>query len=71
MTQYNNLNVKLSHSQLKKLKSGVKNGTKVTLKAFFALVNFYFIFYNIIIQKQNAINSLLPIYAYNKIKKKL
>ena len=54
MTQYNNLNVKLSHSQLKKLKSGVKNGTKVTLKAFFVLINFYFIFYNIIIQKQNA-----------------
>ena len=54
MTQYNNLNVKLSHSQLKKLKSGVKNGTKVTLKVFFVLINFYFIFYNIIIQKQNA-----------------
>ena len=71
MTQYNNLNVKLSHSQLKKLKSGVKNGTKVTLKAFFALINFYFIFYNIIIRKQNAINSLLPIYAYKKIKQKL
>ena len=71
MTQYNNLNVKLSHSQLKKLKSGVKNGTKVTLKAFFALINFYFIFYNIIIQKQNAINSLLPIYAYKKVKQKL
>ena len=54
MTQYNNLNVKLSHSQLNKLKSGVKNGTKATLKAFFVLINFYFIFYNIIIQKQNA-----------------
>ena len=54
MTQYNNSNVKLSHSQLNKLKSGVKNGTKVTLKVFFVLINFYFIFYNIIIQKQNA-----------------
>ena len=32
MTQYNNLNVKLSNSQLNKLKSGIKNGTKVTLK---------------------------------------
>ena len=32
MTQYNTLNVKLSNSQLNKLKSGVKNGTEVTLK---------------------------------------
>ena len=31
MTQYNNLNVKLSNSQLDKLKSGMKNGTNVTL----------------------------------------
>ena len=31
MTQYNILNVKLSNSQLKKLKSGIKNGTEVTL----------------------------------------
>ena len=31
MTQYNILNVKLSNSQLNKLKSGVKNGTEVTL----------------------------------------
>ena len=30
MTQYNTLNVKLSHSQLNKLKSGIKNGTEVT-----------------------------------------
>ena len=62
MTQYNNLNVKLSDSQLNKLKSGVENGTKVTVKVFFVLINFYFIFYNIIIQKKNAINSFLPIY---------
>ena len=27
MTQYNTLNVKLSNSQLNKLKSGIKNGT--------------------------------------------
>ena len=32
MTQYNNLNVKLSNSQHNKLKSGIKKGTKVTLK---------------------------------------
>ena len=31
MTQYNILNVKLSNSQLDKLKSGIKNGTEVTL----------------------------------------
>ena len=31
MTQYNTLNVKLSNSQLNKLKSGMKNGTEVTL----------------------------------------
>ena len=32
MTQYNNLNAKLSDLQLNKLKSGEKNGTEVTLK---------------------------------------
>ena len=32
MTKYNTLNVKLSNSQLNKLKSGTKNGTEVTLK---------------------------------------
>ena len=32
MTQYNTLNVKLSNSQLNKLKSGIKNGPEVTLK---------------------------------------
>ena len=31
MTQYSMLNVKLSNSQLNKLKSGIKNGTEVTL----------------------------------------
>ena len=31
MTQYNTLNVKLSNSQLNKLKSQIKNGTDVTL----------------------------------------
>ena len=32
MTQYNTLNVKLSNSQLNKLKSGIKNGTEVALE---------------------------------------
>ena len=31
MTQYNSLNVKLSNSQLNKLKSRTRNGTEVTL----------------------------------------
>ena len=31
MTQYNTLNLKLSHSQLYKLKCGIKHGTEVTL----------------------------------------
>ena len=32
MNQYNALNVTLSNSQLNKLKSGIKDGTEVTLK---------------------------------------
>ena len=32
MTQCNTLNVKLHNSQLNKLKSGINNGTEVTLK---------------------------------------
>ena len=31
MTKYDTLNVKLSNSQLNKLKRGIKNGTKITL----------------------------------------
>ena len=31
MIQYNTLNVRLSNSQLKKLKSGIENGSEVTL----------------------------------------
>ena len=31
MTQCNSLNVKFSNSQLNKLKSGIKNGTEITL----------------------------------------
>ena len=34
MTQYSTLNVKLSNSQLNKLKSDIKNGTEITLKSF-------------------------------------
>ena len=32
MTQYNASNITLSYLQLNKLKSGIKNGTEVTLK---------------------------------------
>ena len=32
MTQYNILNVKLSNSQLNRLKLGVKSGTEITLE---------------------------------------
>ena len=32
MTQYNSLNVKLSNSQLNKLKSAIKNETEIVLK---------------------------------------
>ena len=31
MTQYNNVNVELSHSQLNELNSGIKNDAEVTL----------------------------------------
>ena len=31
MTKYNTLNVKLSNSQLNKLKFGIKTGTEITL----------------------------------------
>ena len=34
MTQYKPLNVKLSNSQLNKLKSGIKSGTEITLKIY-------------------------------------
>ena len=32
MTQYNTVNVNLSNSQINRLKSGIRNGTEVTLK---------------------------------------
>ena len=34
MTQYNSLNVKLSNSQLNKLKPAIKNETEVVLRLF-------------------------------------
>ena len=39
MTQYNTSNVKLSNLQLNKLKSGIKDGTRVTLKLSSSLVD--------------------------------
>ena len=44
MTQYNSLNVKLSNSQLSKLKSGIKNETDVVLRLVIVLIflmNYY------------------------------
>ena len=38
MTQYNTLNVKLSNSQLNKLKSGINYGTEVTLNRSFKVI---------------------------------
>ena len=32
MTQYNTLNIKLSNSEINKFKSGINNGTELTLK---------------------------------------
>ena len=39
MTQYNSLNVKLSNSQLNKLKSAIKNETKVVLRLSWNMVD--------------------------------
>ena len=41
MTQYNKLNVKLSNSQLNKLKSAIKNGTELTLNFSSNLIRSY------------------------------
>ena len=38
MTQYNTLNVKLSHSELNKLKFGIRNRTEVTLNVSLNLI---------------------------------
>ena len=40
------------------------------ITSIFFLINFYFVFYNIIIKTQNTINSLLPIQIYKKNDKK-
>ena len=38
MTQYNSLNVKLSNSQLNKLKSAIKNQTEVVLRLSWVMI---------------------------------
>ena len=38
MPKYNSLNVKLSNSQINKLKYGIKNGTEVSLKLSLTIV---------------------------------
>ena len=55
MTQYNTLNVKLSNSQLNKLKSGIKNGTEVTLK----------IYSNVVVVSNNKNNFLHKLLLIN------
>ena len=44
MTQYNSLNVKLSNSQLNKLKSGIKNGTEVVLRLWLVILMMRLVF---------------------------
>ena len=41
MTRYNTLNVKLSNSQLSKLKSGIKSGTEIILNILLKLIGNY------------------------------
>ena len=41
MTRYNTLNVKLSNSQLNKLKSGIKSGTEIILNISLKLIGNY------------------------------
>ena len=38
MTQYNSLNIKLSNSQLNKLKSAIKNETEVILRLLWNMI---------------------------------
>ena len=45
MTQYKTLNVKLSNSQLNKLKSGIKNGTEITSNLSTNVIVFFFFFF--------------------------
>ena len=41
MTKYNTLNVELSNSRLNKLKSGIKDGTEVTLNVYSNVIGDY------------------------------
>ena len=41
MTKYNTLNVKLSNSRLNKSKSGIKDGTEVTLNVYSNVIGDY------------------------------
>ena len=41
MTQYNTLKLNLSNLLLNKLKSGIKNGTEVTLKLFSNVLGYF------------------------------
>ena len=43
MTQYNSLNVKLSDSQLNKLKSAIKNETDVVLRLSLVIIKLIFL----------------------------
>ena len=75
--QYNNLNVKLSKSQLNKLKSAIKNETEVVLRLSSNMVgddetNFPHIIINLIDKLQIFVKPLQIIYqlilSYQKLK---
>ena len=77
MTQYNSLNVKLSNSQLNKLKSAIKNETEVVLRLSSNMVgddetNFPHIIINLIDKLQIFVKPLQIIYqlilSYQKLK---
>ena len=70
MTKYNTLNVKLSNSQLHKLKPEIKNGTEVTLNLSSNLIgslSWFKIVYQLIqnFQKSNVSNcTIAEIYTW-------
>ena len=77
MTQYNSLNVKISNSQLHKLKSAIKNETEVVLRLSSNMVgddetNFPHIIINLIDKLQIFVKPLQIIYqlilSYQKLK---
>ena len=77
MTQYKSLNVKLSNSQLNKLKSAIKNETEVVLRLSSNMVgddetNFPHIIINLIDKLQIFVKPLQIIYqlilSYQKLK---